>query len=59
METEPLGSLLGHEEGALMVKFVPLVEEEEREISKERLYKDEERRQLLKTLEDALTILAS
>lgn len=42
-----------------MVKFVPLVEEEEREISKERLYKDEERRQLLKTLEDALTILAS
>lgn len=42
-----------------MVKLVPLVEEEEREISKERLYKDEERRQLLKTLKDALTILAS
>ena len=41
------------------MKLVPLVEEEEREISKERLYEDKEIRQLSKTLEDALTILAS
>ena len=42
-----------------MVKLVPLLEEEEREISKERLYEDKERRQLSKTVEDSLTVLAS
>lgn len=45
--------------GPVMVKLVPLAEEEEREILKERLCEDKERRKLSKTLEDALTILAS
>ena len=45
--------------GPVMVKLVPLAEEEEREILKERQCEDKERRKLSKTLEDALTILAS